>query len=232
MVEHAFDDQHMQGEFQPEDGQRLLAQIRHCLQSLARLAPPGTTDDISEGRPGGDMLDLAIGLEHTATQLERVLQALSRRQPAGTPPAAESPHAQTDQDWTAQADSDETEADDEPLTFGVTLSQFDQLQLLVAGIKAFGDAVFADVSADFAAGTLSMLGFTIFDRAEEVNDILMEIEAQSLPEPARRDWSVKETAPAYGLAPARRRTGGAMKVKDTPGVYAVSLSQPEALRLH
>jgi hypothetical protein len=76
-----------------------------------------------------------------------------------------------------------------------------------------------------------MLGFTIFDRAVEVDDILVEIEAQSLPERACPGWSLEEAAPAYGLQPPRR-AGQARGVKDTPGVYVVPAPRAEGLRLH
>ena len=83
------------------------------------------------------------------------------------------------------------------LAFGATLAQLDALQLLVSGIKAFGDAVFAEQAADYAEGSVSMLGFAIFNRASEMADLLTEIASQPLA-PGGGLASVREVRLAYG----------------------------------
>jgi len=233
MVEHTFDDQHMQGEGLSETSQQLLRQIKHYLRGSARLAPGCMAGDAIEDEPQTDLADLAACLEQAAAQLESLLQDLSRMRLVGTSRAAaiEGADAQTDCDQLAQADGEAREADEPAWNFGVTLDQFDRLDTLVTGIKAFGDAVHADDSAEFAAGTVGTLGLAIFDRAVEVHDLLMEIETQALPACAHSSLSVKEAAPAYGLTPARR-AGKAMRVKDSPGVYLSCMPPPDVLRLH
>jgi hypothetical protein len=79
------------------------------------------------------------------------------------------------------------------------MDQFDKLSLLVQGIKAYGDAVSAEGRADFAEGTLTMLGHTIFDRAVEVDEILGEIDMQTLEPGARSRFAVEEPRAAYGV---------------------------------
>jgi hypothetical protein len=80
---------------------------------------------------------------------------------------------------------------------GVTLDQVDQLNRLVERIKAYGDAVSANGAADFAPGTLSILGHTIFDRAVELDALVSEIYTQTLEQDPRQPFSVRETPPAY-----------------------------------
>jgi hypothetical protein len=212
MSEHAFDDRDMTGYYLPEDSQRLLMQIRHHIHFLARLVTPRRAEETEEVVPAIGMAELMFCLEQLAGQLDLVLKAMSRlERPQSSQAPRDTQEADGREDDEAISDDlDEeddapahtyaTQADAEPLVLGVTLDQFDKLKLLVASIKAFGDAVFADATADFAKGTLSMLGYTIFDRAVEVDDILADIDAQTLPQgPAR---SVKEASAAYGLQPS------------------------------
>ncbi|RXR06356.1 XAC0095 family protein [Pseudoxanthomonas composti] len=212
MSEHAFDDKEMTGYYLPEDSQRLLTQIRHHIHFLARLATSRSADETQEAAPAMDMAELKFCLEQLAGLLDLVLQAVPKLKRA-QPLQASSDKLEADgedNDETISDDIDEKDdapvhtyamqADAEHLVLGVTLDQFDKLKLLVASIKAFGDAVYADATAEFAKGTLSMLGYTIFDRAEEVDDILSEIDAQTLPQrPVRH--SVKEEPATYGAQP-------------------------------
>jgi hypothetical protein len=213
MSEHAFDDKDMTGYYLPEDSQRLLTQIRHHIHFLARLATPRMADETRETVPAVGMAELRFCLEQLTEQLDLVLKAASKLERLQSPleprdtlevDGVEDDEAisdDLDEDGDAPAHTYAMQADDERLVLGVTLDQFDKLKLLVASIKAFGDAVFADASADFAKGTLSMLGYTIFDRAVEVDDILADIDAQALPQPPVRH-SVKEAPAVYGAQPS------------------------------
>jgi hypothetical protein len=213
MSEHAFDDKDMTGYYLPENSQRLLTQIRQHIHFLARLARPHRANETHEAAPSLGGADLMFCLEQLAGQLDLVLKAACRQeQPQSAQSTADTLKADgeeddeaisddLDEDGDAPAHTYAMQSDDEPLVLGVTLDQFDKLKLLVASIKAFGDAVFADVSADFAKGTLSMLGYTIFDRAVEVDDILSDIDAQTLPRGTGR-YSVKEAPAVYGAQPS------------------------------
>jgi hypothetical protein len=213
MSEHAFDDKDMTGYYLPEDSQQLLTQIRHHIHLLARLATSRTADETQEAAPAVGMAELKFCMDQLAGQLDLVIKAASKLERPQSPQAPrDTLEAEGDEDDEAISDDLNEEddapanayalqAEDEPLVLGVTLDQFDQLKLLVASIKAFGDAVFADATADFAKGTLSMLGYTIFDRAVEVDDILSEIDAQTLPQRPGRH-SVREAPAVYHAQPS------------------------------
>jgi len=207
MSEHAFDDMDM-GYFLPEDSQLLLTQVRDHARFLARLARPRVADEKQEQAPEVHMGELMFCLDQLAERLDLVLQEVSW--PAWRTTAQEVnevPQEVVAGTEGAGAD-DSTQADAHGFIHGVTLDQIDRLNLLISGIKAYGDAVFADGMADFAEGTLSMLGYTIFDRANDVDEILGEISAQQLEHGARLRFSVKETPPAY-LAQAPCEVGRA-----------------------
>jgi hypothetical protein len=240
MSEHAFDDRDMTGYYLPEDSQQLLTQIRQHLHFLARLATSRRTDEPREAAAAVDMAGLKFCMDQLAGQLDLVIQAASK---------LEQPQSQQSPDDTLEADGDEDneaisddldeeddapanayamQANDEPLVLGVTLDQFDKLKLLVASIKAFGDAVFADVTADFAKGTLSMLGYTIFDRAVEVDDILSDIDAQPLGRGTGR-YSVKEAPATYDVQPSF----AAGRLGDTDAMaWLIAQPRPVASNLH
>ncbi|MET0288595.1 MAG: hypothetical protein ABW178_03110 [Pseudoxanthomonas sp.] len=211
MSEHAFDDNEMTRYLLPEDSQRLLTQIRHHIHFLARLATSRSTDETQEAAPAVGMAGFKFCMDQLAGQLDLVIKAASKLEQPQSPQARHDT-LETDGEEDDEAISDDfdgegdahayaMQADDEPLALGVTLDQFDKLKLLVASIKAFGDAVFADATADFAKGTLSMLGYTIFDRAVEVDDILSDIDAQTLPQGPGR-YSVREAPAVYGVQPS------------------------------
>jgi hypothetical protein len=209
MSEHTFDDRDMTGYFLPEDSQVLLKQLSGHLRLLARLAQPRMANETEAGAPLADTAELADRLDQLAEQLDLVLKDVSWLERSPSHPASRDPLAKTAEEHDEALGQDTGEgddpsrrayraqADDLRFVFGVTLDQYDRLRLLVASIKAFGDAVFADASADFAAGTLSMLGFTIFDRAVEVDDLLGEIDAQTLEQGTR--LRVEEPRAAYGV---------------------------------
>ncbi|WDS37925.1 hypothetical protein [Pseudoxanthomonas sp.] len=203
MSEHTFDDKDM-GYFLPEDSQLLLTQIKNHIHFLARLAQPRIADETKEWAPAVGMAELMFCLDQLAEQLDLVLKDVSllkQPQPAkrshDTPKAAEAmADEEADQGAGVVEDAYAGEAEDQRFVSGVTLDQIDKLNLLISCIKAYSDAVFADGMADFAEGSLSMLGYTIFDRAVEVDEIVKEIDAQSLKKGVHR-LAVEEARPAY-----------------------------------
>jgi hypothetical protein len=237
MSERAFDDKDMTGYYLPEDSQRLLTQIRLHIHFLAQLATSRRADETQEAEPAVGMAELMFCLDQLAGQLDLVIKAASKlKRPQLRQALRDTLEANREEDDQAISDDlDEegddpanayaTQADDEPLVLGVTLDQFDKLKLLVASIKAFGDAVFADATSDFAKGTLSMLGYTIFDRAVEVDDILSDIDAQTLPQAPGR-YSVRESPAVYGVQPSfavgRHGDAAAMSWRMTPPRFIAS----------
>ncbi len=81
----------------------------------------------------------------------------------------------------------------------MTTEQIDELNLLADRIMAYGDAVSADDMADFAPGTLATLGHTIFDRANELDELVTAINEQTLAPRPGTGFSVEEPRPAYGV---------------------------------
>ncbi|RXR06564.1 XAC0095 family protein [Pseudoxanthomonas composti] len=213
MSEHAFDDKDMTGDFLPEDSQRLLTQIKQRIQALAELARLRFIDGTLASDPDQHMRELLSCLGPLAQQLELVLEALShpaRREAAGVERdnARTNPQANDEQAHAAEAELEASEpagagwalSREDGFTCGVTVEQIDQLNRLAERIKAYGDAVSASGTADFARGTLSILGHTIFDRAVELDALVTEIYTQSL-EQDERPHSVRETPPVYCLQP-------------------------------
>ncbi len=198
MSEHTFDDKDMTGYFLPGDSQLLLKQLSSHVRFLARLAQPRLPDETQQGAPVMGVAEWMFCLDQLAEQLDVVLQALSwparrvtEREAADAPQTAVGANAE-------EAD-DAIPAIRGGFVFGVTLDQIDMLNRLVERIKAYGDAVSADGMADFAEGTLTMLGHTIFDKAVEVDEVLVEIEAQQMPQGTRLRFAVEEPRAAYGV---------------------------------
>jgi hypothetical protein len=216
MSEHAFDDKDMTGYYLPRDSQRLLTKIKDHIQILAQLAQPRDAGDAQATGPKLLMREFTTCLSPLAEQLELVLKARSR------PAHCEATDEAQGLGNTVQQGAVEAEAEDEELEedapelagtghdqpcedafiCGVTLDQIDQLNRLVERIKAYGDAVSANGAADFAPGTLSILGHTIFDRAVELDALVSEIYTQTLEQDPRQPFSVRETPPAYCAQPA------------------------------
>jgi len=250
MAEQTFDDQGT-GEFLRENSGLLLRQMRNHIHFLARRAQPHAAGGTTDEAPAVDMAEVMSCLDQLCGQLDLLLKDANFYGRTGHPlmvDIADVTAAQSDasgeEDEEDEEDEEEAssseqqedgEGDEAPasparhapyaprLVFGVTLAQIDTLQQLMAGIKAYADAVFADGLADFAPGTLATLGSTIFDRASEVSEILREINAQSLQQ-GRASFAVEETAPAYCaqtrdvgvLGPRRKPIWDAPVRTDTP----------------
>lgn len=220
MSERTFDDTDM-GYFLPEDSQLLLTQIKNHIHFLARLAQPRIAGESREQAPEVGMAELMFCLDQLAEQLELVLEDVSWLSRPSVPQEAT---LETSQATLSEGEGEEEEIDDEladrpdevvkpaampyatpngatpRMVFGITLEQIDALNLLVNRIMAYGDAVSADDMADFAPGTLAVLGHTIFDRANELNEVVTAINVQLL-ESDGSSGSVKEPAATYAVCP-------------------------------
>jgi len=212
MAEYTFGDQEGEGYYLPTESQQRLTQIRHHIHFLAGLATQHRAGETEEAAPMLDATDLTFCLKQLTGQLDLVLKAASPLERSAAHQAPRDPlEAGGEEDGEATSGFDSAgdasahayamRANDQRLTLGLTLDQFDKLHQLVTSIKAFGDAVYADAATDFAAGTVSTLGHTIFIHAVEANDLLAEIEAQALTHgPARH--SVREAPAVYGAQPS------------------------------
>jgi hypothetical protein len=199
MVEQTFDDQDMTGYFLPKGSQQRLAQLCSHARFLARLCQLHGADRPQDAATPVRRSEWRFCLEQLAEQLDLVLQQVSWPAQRTTTHEATEVAQQAPACTEGTGASYSTQADVHGFLHGVTLEQIDKLNLLVGAIKAYGDAVFANGTADFAEGTVSMLGFTIFDRANDVDDIVQEISAQQLAQGARLRFSVEEPRPVYGI---------------------------------
>lgn len=171
-------------------------------------------------------------LEQLAEQLDLVLQEVSwpARQTL-TQDATEAPQKAAAGTEASGADHS-APAGEDGFVFGVTLEQIDKLNLLISAITAYGDAVSADGMADFADGTLAMLGHAIFDGANEVGDILVQVGAQQMGKGARLRFSVEETPPAYGVETPFETGHAARTAVATAYQPLAGNPPPGGLRLH
>ncbi|PZP60413.1 MAG: hypothetical protein DI597_12965 [Pseudoxanthomonas spadix] len=221
MTESTFDDQGRKDAPLPEDSQQQLRQVGSQLRLLARLARPRPGGKPRKQAPALGAAELASSLDQLAGQVEAILQRMSW--PVQTGPAPEAAAADTAAEATRA-----TPVEGARLAFGATMAQLDALQLLVSSIKAFGDAVFAEQAADYAQGSVSMLGYAIFNQASEVADLLTEIATQPLAHGADR-LAVREVPGTYGAWP------GLLSHRGDPAAAWLPRAMPrlpKATRLH
>jgi hypothetical protein len=232
MVEHTFDDQDMTGYFLPKGSQQRLEQLCRHARFLARLGQPHGAEHAQDAATPVSRSEWRFCLEQLAEQLDLVLQQVSWPAQRTTTQEATEVAQQAAVGTEGAGVGDATQADVHGFIHGVTLEQIDKLHLLISAIKAYGDAVFADGMADFADGTVSMLGYTIFDRANDVDDIVQEISAQQLEQGARLRFSVEEPRPVY----CAQTQSDAYRTPDATPAMAypslASLPPPHASYLH
>jgi hypothetical protein len=105
---------------------------------------------------------------------------------------------------------------DSRYAFGVTLSQIDEINLLIDMLRAHGDVVAANDAAGFADHTLSTVGNAIFSGANKLREIVLDLEAQRL-DPARGSpTGVREERASYHALPARLPLGGPGALRQLP----------------
>jgi hypothetical protein len=221
MMSDASDDPGVPGGGLPEVVQRRLARLEMQLNWLLRLAQPYAEDPLRKWTSQARQQELAAGLEAAVAQLDLVLddvlQPSQRRATAAGPDAPEStpPAAATDDAGRARQGR--------PFVFGVTVDQVDTLDRLIRMIRAYGDVVSADDMADFAEGTLVMVGHALFNGALDMREVLDQVQDQRLREPGSPPSLVAEARAVYvataaavpGMrgAPAHRR----LEYIDRPG---------------
>jgi len=188
MNERAFGEHGEMGYLLPKDSQQRLRQLREHLEFLARLVQQRTADASPACPPEVLLGEWRYSLGLVIEQLAQVLDAA--KGPARYAPAHASPDGVTHEAVQASPSASASTPHPKPydfnasprMLFGVTLDQVDALNLLIDTIRAYADAVSAEDMADFAEGTLSRLGHSIFDRAGEALALLGEIQDQPLPD--------------------------------------------------
>jgi hypothetical protein len=202
------EDRYVTGYFLPEDTQLRLKQLREYVGFLTNLARPRRPDEDSECyneiRPG----EVAICFELIEEQIGLVLDELSWSGERGEQASEEAPKAEM------AADSDETEKPTEAAdkagpeaaqrySYGLTLEQLDEMQLLLSSLRALANVVTCADHAEYNKATLSIMGDAIYRDVDKLRDILDAVDGAQRLTPRRgpRAGVVEEHA-AYLAHPA------------------------------
>jgi hypothetical protein len=219
------EDQNVTGYFLPEDTQLRLRQLREYVGFLTNLARPRRPDEDSECyneiRPG----EVAICFELIEEQIGLVLDELSWPGERGEQATEEAPQAET------AADSDETETPTEAAdtadpaaaqrySYGLTLEQIDEMQLLLSSPRALANVVTCADHAEYNKATLSTMGDAIYRDVEKLRGMLDAVDdSQRLnPRPAPRPGLEEEHA-TYLALPERLPPSGTWYVAQPQPMY-------------
>ena len=219
MTTFGLNDQSTVGYFLPEDSQFRLKKLREYVEFLSHIAQPRTANEDNEFMPDIRAGEVAICLELLAEQVELVLDEVTfpaQREARKPKPVAGTAtvDVQDTEDDDADDDDDDDDDDDEgergpqahaggDFRFGMTLAQVDAINRLIEMIRVHGDVTSASPDADFASGTLAMVGHAIFDSAEALYTLMLQVEAQRLDPPVAPSNVVREARVVYGTGLAR-----------------------------
>jgi len=202
------DDLETMGYFLPEDSQLRLKKLREYVEFLANLARPRTSVEerecYAEIRPG----EVAVCLELLEEQIAQVLNELSWPAERGERVAACEADAQANaEDYPAAAKPDVAEpVMDEAgnrCLFGVTLTQLDDVNLLIDSLRALGNVVTCSDHAELSDVTLSIMGDAIVRDAQKLRAIIGDVNAQRLAPARGTKPGVREERATYHALPAR-----------------------------
>ncbi|MDR7192014.1 XAC0095 family protein [Luteimonas terrae] len=188
----------------PEDSHFRLRKLHQHIVFLSRLAEPRVDEE--EDGPEIDHPALAGCLELLAEQVQQVLDTVSwpaRLEAKGKPAAAERDAEDADDgDEEMECEDAESAGSDteghKDFDFGMTLDQVDEADRLLDLLRAQGDLLMASGGNDVADGTITVMGAAIFDGAEEMKDLIRQIEDQVLDAKSGGGSRVREMPAAYG----------------------------------
>jgi len=195
------------GYFLPEDSQFRLKKLREHVEFLANLARPRIADEgkewYAEIRPG----EVAICLELLEEQIAQVLGELSwpatREKRAAAREKDAEPAATEAATGEPEAAKEAADGTDERYLYGVTLTQIDEIALLLTSLRALGNVVTTSDHAELADVTLSVMGDAIVRDVERLREIIGDVEVQELGPPYGRHAGVREERAIYHVPPAR-----------------------------
>ncbi|WP_394002446.1 XAC0095 family protein [Luteimonas sp. WGS1318] len=193
------------GYFLPEDSQFRLRKLHQHIEFLSRLAEPRVDEE--EDGPEIDHPALAGCLELLAEQVQQVLDTVSwpaRLEAKGTPTSVVIENEDADDaDGDAGCEHDDPAGPsaqaDQDFAFGMTLDQLDESDRLLDLLRAQGDLLMAAGSTDVADGTITVIGAAIFEGADEMKDLIRQVNAQVLDAPTV-GGRVREMPAVYGSA--------------------------------
>ena len=196
------DDLETMGYFLPEDSQLRLKKLREYVEFLANLARPRTSVEekecYAEIRPG----EVAVCLELLEEQIAQVLNELSWPAERGEADAHANAEDSIEAAEPAVAEPVMDEAGNRCL-FGVTLTQFDDINLLLDSLRAHGNVVTTSDHAELSDVTLSIMGDAIVRDAQKLRDIIGDVNAQRLGPSHGAKPGVREERATYQALPAR-----------------------------
>jgi hypothetical protein len=196
------DDLETMGYFLPEDSQLRLKKLREYVEFLANLARPRTSVEekecYAEIRPG----EVAICLELLEEQIAQVLNELSWPAERGEADAHANAEDSIEAAEPAVAEPVMDEAGNRCL-FGVTLTQLDDINLLLDSLRAHGNVVTCSDHAELSDVTLSIMGDAIVRDAQKLRAIIDDVNAQRLGPSHGAKPGVREERATYHALPAR-----------------------------
>jgi len=200
------DDLETMGYFLPEDSQLRLKKLREYVEFLANLARPRTSVEekecYAEIRPG----EVAVCLELLEEQIAQVLNELSWPAERGEADAHANAEDSIEAAEPAVAEPVMDEAGNRCL-FGVTLTQLDDINLLLDSLRAHGNVVTTSDHAELSDVTLSIMGDAIVRDAQKLRDIIGDVNAQRLGPSHGAKPGVREERATYHVLPARLLMG-------------------------
>ena len=174
----------------PEGIQPWLKQLHEYVMSLVKLTRPGQADESTEGHAPMHSGAMAIGLDQLAQQIAQVMAALSPPGERGSDAAASAADAGADVRAGEGDDIAETNAALEDIidpatgkryVSGVTLEQIDDMNLLLASLRALGNVVVCSDHAELSSDTLTVMGDAIYRDVRSLRKIVDAIyESQAL----------------------------------------------------
>ena len=173
-------------------------------------------DEDKECLPEIRVGEVAICLEFLAEQVGQVLDELSWPAERGERATVREADAETEACAEAAGPEDVAEprmdrSGNRPL-FGVTLNQIDEINLLLASLRAHGNVVTCSDHAELSDATLSIMGDAIVRDTHKLRDIIRDVNAQRLGSPYATKTGVREERAAYHALPARLLSGSALHV--------------------
>ena len=205
------EDRNVTGYFLPEDTQLRLKQLREYVGFLTNLARPRRPDEDSECyneiRPG----EVAICFELIEEQIGQVLDELSW--PGERGEAAEAPKAAADTDAEAAevAEPSSEEAGHRWIA-GVSLSQIDEIHLVLDSLRAHGNVVASSDEAKLKGVTLSVMGDAICRDAQKLRDIVDAIYDEQRLQPRASKPGVREEEATYLAFPVPVTAGARLPI--------------------
>lgn len=216
------------GYFLPEDSQLRLKQLREYLGFLTNLARPRRPDEdsecYSEIRPG----EVAICMELIEEQVAQVLEELSypaeRGERAATPKTAAKTEteAEAPDGGVETPDVAEPAANEAPRRYiaGVTLTQIDEMNLLLGSLHALGNVVVCSDHAELSAATLTVMGDAIYRDVGVLRGIVDDIyDEQRLEPPLVMRPGVREQEATYLALTAPMTMGAVLPILRSHPTY-------------